>query len=190
MPRTGSIGSKVGPAVTSTRLPASGLGSSSAAISVEDLGRLEHAAHADLAARLVARRGAERSRTPSARSALDVALRRRVVPHLAFIAGATSSGQSRARHSVDSRSSARPCASLAMKSALAGATTIELAVARELDVRHVVGDAAVPQVGEDRLARQRLQRHRGDEPAAGFGHRRPARRTPALTSRRHSSAAL
>ncbi|CFP60231.1 Uncharacterised protein [Bordetella pertussis] len=38
-----------------------------------------------------------------------------------FMAGATSKGQARARHSVESRSSARPCASLAMKSALAGA---------------------------------------------------------------------
>ncbi|CUJ95469.1 Uncharacterised protein [Achromobacter xylosoxidans] len=38
-----------------------------------------------------------------------------------FMAGATSSGQARATHSVDSRSSAMPWASLAMKSVLAGA---------------------------------------------------------------------
>ena len=41
-----------------------------------------------------------------------------------FIAGATSKGHSRARHSVDRRSSAAPWASLAMKSAVAGATTM------------------------------------------------------------------
>ena len=41
-----------------------------------------------------------------------------------FIAGATSSGQLRARHVVESTSSASPWASLAMKSALAGAITI------------------------------------------------------------------
>ena len=41
-----------------------------------------------------------------------------------FIAGATNSGHSRARQSVVSRSSARPCASLARKSADAGATTM------------------------------------------------------------------
>ena len=41
-----------------------------------------------------------------------------------FMAGATISGHSRARHSVESRSSASPFASLAMKSAVAGATTI------------------------------------------------------------------
>ena len=39
-----------------------------------------------------------------------------------FIAGATSSGQSLAKQRVDSKSSARPCTSLAKKSALAGAT--------------------------------------------------------------------
>ena len=41
-----------------------------------------------------------------------------------FIAGATSNGQLRATQTGESRSSARPWASLAMKSAVAGATTI------------------------------------------------------------------
>ena len=41
-----------------------------------------------------------------------------------FIVGATRSGQLRARHRVDSRSSPWPCASFAMKSADAGATRI------------------------------------------------------------------
>ena len=57
-----------------------------------------------------------------------------------------------------------------MKSALAGATTTSSPIARKLDMRHVVGDPAIPQVGEHRLARQPLHRHRGDEPAAGLGH--------------------
>ena len=41
-----------------------------------------------------------------------------------FIAGATSSGHSRATHRVESRSSARPLASLARKSVVAGTTTM------------------------------------------------------------------
>src|SRR5579863_2030779 len=40
-----------------------------------------------------------------------------------FIAGAASTGPVKARYSVESRSSARPCANLARQSALAGATT-------------------------------------------------------------------
>jgi hypothetical protein len=40
-----------------------------------------------------------------------------------FIAGASTSGQRRATHSAASRSSARPCTTRAMKSAVAGATT-------------------------------------------------------------------
>ena len=44
-----------------------------------------------------------------------------------FMAGATSSGQLRARHVVERMSSANPWASFARKSALAGATRIALA---------------------------------------------------------------
>ncbi len=61
---------------------------------------------------------------PSARSCATLRCVAALLHICRFIAGATSSGQSRARHSVDSRSSAMPCASLAMKSAVAGATTI------------------------------------------------------------------
>ena len=83
MPRTGSIASNVGPAVISTRLPAQQLGRERRP---HGLGRspsgFEHAAHADLAARLVAARRARGSRRRRARRLRDVALRRRVVPHL------------------------------------------------------------------------------------------------------------
>ena len=109
-----------------------------------------------------------------------------------FIAGATSNGHvaiGRARQARLSSSSARPCASLAMKSALAGATISASACAREVDVGHVVGLARVPLAGEDRSVRQacivtapmNARRPRSSPPA-------PWRR--ALTSSRVSSAAL
>jgi hypothetical protein len=81
-----------------------------------------------------------------------------------FIAGATSSGQRRASTSVESRSSARPCATLAMKSAVAGAITIRSRIARQLDVPHVIGDAGVPQIAPRGLAGERLQGRGADEP--------------------------
>ena len=108
--------------------------------------------------------------TPSARSVCDVALVAGFSHISTFIAGATSSGQRRARHSVDSRSSARPCASLAMKSAIAGATTIR-SRSRDSSMCPIAsGTRGVPQVGPDRLAGQRLQGRGADEAGRGLGH--------------------
>ncbi len=124
MPRTGSMASKVGPAVISTRLPARRLGwkkatsssHSSAASSMRPSPTSPQAWSPAAGPRMM---------LPSARSCA----RFRCVAGCAhisrFMAGASSSGQlsiGRARHSRLSNSSARPCASLAMKSALAGAT--------------------------------------------------------------------
>jgi hypothetical protein len=47
----------------------------------------------------------------------------------------------------------------------------QVAVARMLDVTHVVGHSAVPKVGPDRLPGQRLHGDRRDEPDCRFGHR-------------------
>ena len=86
-----------------------------------------------------------------------------------FIAGATSNGHSRARHSVDSRSSAAPCASLRMKSAVAGATTIASAP-REIAMWPIALSApGLPQIGQHRAPGQRLECHRRDEARAGVG---------------------
>ncbi len=62
--------------------------------------------------------------TPSARSSSTLRCVAAFSHISTFIAGASMSGQRRARHSADSRSSASPCATFAMKSALAGATTM------------------------------------------------------------------
>ena len=126
MPRTGSIASKVGPAVTSTLLPASRLGWKKRDDVLQQLGRLPACGR-----RRSRRRPGRRCRrrgcaAPSARSC---AMLRCVAgcAHISrFIAGASSSGTvsiGRARHIRLSSSSARPCSSLAMKSALPGATS-------------------------------------------------------------------
>ena len=67
--------------------------------------------------------------------------------------GATSSGHSRARQSVDRRSSATPCASLARKFADAGATTMACAPRDDADMPHRVVGARAPQVGQHAVAR-------------------------------------
>ena len=55
-----------------------------------------------------------------------------------FIAGATKSVQSLASVSVDNRLSAWPFAILARKSAEAGAMTIALGAARQIDMAHAI----------------------------------------------------
>jgi hypothetical protein len=107
-----------------------------------------------------------------------------------FIAGATSSGTwfGRARHSVDSRSSVAPWASLNRKSAEQGATRIASA-SRVRSMCAMLLARAVPLVGIDGAAGQRLHRHRADEVGGRFGHH-DLHAAPCLARARHSSAAL
>ena len=123
MTRTGSMCSSVGPAVTSTCLPASDLGwnhaSTSATIVSGSIMR-----PMPVSPQAWSPAAGPANATPSSSS-----LRRfRCVAGLShistFIAGATIRPQCRASTSVESRSSARPFAALARKFALAGATTI------------------------------------------------------------------
>ncbi len=132
MNRTGSMRSRVGPAVTSTLRPASTPASAGVA--------------AGAAARIASTRSAgssirpgpvspqawsptpgPRIVTPRDRSNATFACVAGFDHIRRFIAGAMLIGTSVARHSVASRSSARPCASRAMKSAVAGATRIRSA---------------------------------------------------------------
>ena len=123
MPRTGSIASKVGPAVITTLRPASSFGwkkaircsSSSSGSSILPMPVSPQAW------------SPAPGPTTVAPSAASCAMLRCVAgcSHIwRFIAGATSSGHSRARHSVVSRSSAMPWTSFAMRSAVAGAIRI------------------------------------------------------------------
>ena len=170
MPRTGSIASKVGPGGDQHVLAGEQLGRELRLDLLVNLLRFEHAAEPDFAAGLVAAGGAEDG-DAVARELGDVALRGLVFPHLAVHRRRHQQCGIRARGTAStSRSSASPWASLARKSAEAGATTIASAPRDSVDVRHVVGDAAVPHVGEDRLAGQRLHGRRRDEAAGGLGH--------------------
>src|SRR5256885_66001 len=72
-----------------------------------------------------------------------------------FMAGATSTGTAVARYSVESASSAMPCANFPRMLAVAGATS-----SRSGPDAVVVGGMAL---GAHRMAREGLERHRGDE---------------------------
>ena len=121
--RTGSIASAVGPAVTSTRLPASDLGWKNASISPK-ISSGSSMRPMPVSPQAWSPGAGPASSTPSLRSC-ETFLCVAALSHIwRFIAGAIISGQSRARHSVESRSSARPCTTLAMKFAEPGATTM------------------------------------------------------------------
>ncbi len=140
---------------------------------VAQFGGLEHAAVADLAAGLVAGR---RARARWRR-------RRRSAPRCAASPGAPTSRGSwpappaagsvrsgRARHSRLSSSPARPCASWAMKSALAGATSIASASRERSMCAMLLGWRASHWLREDGPAAERLHRHGGDELRRRLGH--------------------
>ena len=126
MPRTGSIASNVGPAVTSTRRPASSLGWKCA------ISRSRRSAGSSMRPSPTSPQAWSPAPGPktTAPSALAWATLRCVAgwAHISrFMAGASSSAQrsiGRARQVSDRISPARPCTSCAMKSAEAGATRI------------------------------------------------------------------
>ena len=127
--------------------------------------------------------------TPSARSVSTLRCVAAFCHISTFIAGATSSGQRRARHSVESRSSAQAVRELGHEVGGRRRDEDQLAVARQLDVRHGVVDARVPQVGPHRLSGQRLHR-RGVMKRVAASVIATRTSAPAFTSRRASSAAL
>jgi hypothetical protein len=186
--RTGSIGSSVGPAVTTTRLPSSALGAKKAWI------RSNSSSASSMRPRPVSPQACSpaagpANSTPSPRRAAALRCVAGFDHISTFIAGASMSGQRRARHSVLSRSSARPCASLPMKSALAGATTIS---SRSRD------SSICPMLSGTRGSHRSEYTAWPDSACKVIGaiKRAPAsvittrRSTPALTSSRASSADL
>ena len=86
-----------------------------------------------------------------------------------FIAGAISTGRSVASRTAEARSEARPPAILAMRSAVAGATTIEIGLARQPDMADVEFGRGIEQVGERPLARKRAGRQGRNEFLRRFG---------------------
>ncbi len=135
----------------------------------EDLPGLEHPPHTTLAVGMVAFSRAEDAHAVGAQ-ALDVALRRRVLPHL---------------HVHRRRDHERAAARKAKRRKQVVAESVrdfgeeigrcrrdhdDVPVARELDVAHAVGHARVPHIGVHRLAGERLKRRRCDEAAGRLGH--------------------
>jgi hypothetical protein len=120
MKRTGSMRSRVGPALTSTRRPARAppprsacnWSASSSGSSMRPSPISPHAWSPS---------AGPSSRTPRAASVATLARVAAFAHMMWFIAGAAAIGASVARHSVASRSSASPAAMRARKSALAGA---------------------------------------------------------------------
>ena len=128
---------------------------------------LQHAAVASLAAGLVAGVGAQHHRTVGAQLR-HVALGGRVRPHLAV-----HRRRHQQRHTLGGPGQAQ------QRQQVVGTALHQLrdevgagrrdqdgvGLAREVDVRHVVGGAVIPLVGVDGVIGQRLHRHRGDEAA-------------------------
>ena len=110
---------------------------------------------------------------PSARELGEVALRRRMRPHLAV-----HRRRDQQRAALDRPRQAE------QRQQVVGAAVQQLGdevgarrrdqhgvgLARQVDVRHVVGVARVPLAGVDGAVRERLQRHRGDELLGRLGH--------------------
>ncbi len=91
---------------------------------------------------------------------------------LVFMAGAMSTGARVARYSADRKSSAMPCANLPRMLAVAGATSSRSMLRRERDVLDVGVQPGRELAGDDRLARDRLERQRPDEPPRRPRHHR------------------
>ena len=136
----------------------------------DDFIRFEHATKARLAAGLVAACWSE-DRDSVAAQGGNIAAGRRVFPHLAV---------HRRRHQQRAIAGEGQCAQQIIGEAI-GELGDEISrcrrnqqrigVARKVDVRHVIGDACIPLVGENRLARKRLESDRRHEAAGCFGHR-------------------
>ena len=191
MPRTGSIASYVGPAVTSTCWPAKTLGWKNAIRSSKI------SSGSSMRPSPVSPQACSPWPTSStcAPSAVSCAMLRCVAGccHISrFMAGAKINGtlsMGRAKHMRLSKSSARPCSSLAMKSARAGATTMASASRLRLMCAMLLGS---------RASHCETYTGRFDKACRVTGVMNWAAASvittwtvaPALTKARHSSAAL
>jgi hypothetical protein len=173
MPRTGSIASKVGPAVTSTCWPTRVFGDQVGDQFLEQFPGLQHAAVAELATGLVAAGHAPAPGRPSA--AIWRTLRWVAGwAHISrFMAGAMSSGArpiGRARHSSAQQLVGPALHQLRDEVGAGRGNHDGIGLAAQVDVRHVVVRPRVPLRAVHRPARQRLHGHGCHELAGRFGH--------------------
>ena len=191
MPRTASIASKVGPAVTSTWWPASRLGWNDATRASSSW------AGSSMRPSPVSPQACSPCPTGStvAPSAWHCAMLRCVAgwAHISrFIAGASSKGarsSGRARQVSVSRSAARPCASWASRSALAGATRIASASRPRLMCGMLLGSRASHWLSTTGRLLSACS-VTGVMNCAAASVISTCTVAPALTSKRHSSADL
>jgi len=119
--------------------------------------RFQHPAHAGFAARLLAGIGAE-NRNAIGFQLRHIALGRRVLPHLAFIAARPAAAMyGRATHTRSTASHRMRMRQFENEVGGAGAITMASAP-RDKRYAAYCGDARIPLIGKDRLARQRLHR--------------------------------
>ena len=179
--RTGSSGSRVPPAVTTTRRPARSLRGArmprrrARAARRDDVVGLRHAARAAVGAGELADRGThDRDAAASGASRCSPAVAG-LLPHLGVHRRARSrAAPSLASTVLPSRSSASPAASFAIVFAVAGAIDDEVGGLADRDVPHL-GDALV-ELGVHGVAADRLERRSTDEPQRGLGRARRGRR--------------
>ena len=148
MKRTGSMRSRVGPAVISTRLPLSGpVGSQQrVAASIDELQRLEHAALADFAAGLIARCRAEHAARLRCGERGDVGLRGRVRPHHAIHGRRHGDGRFRRETQRGEQVVRLPRGEPRQEVRGGGRDDHEIRPAGELDVPHGGFGRGVPQI--------------------------------------------
>ncbi len=169
IPRTGSIASNVGPAVISTRLPVRVFGLGPRNDRREYVFRFLHPAFTRFAAGLVAHAGTEHDDAVG-NEPRDIALVRGVRPHLAV-------------HRRRDEKRAVPCKrqrrqeivgmavrDLGEEIGGGGCDDNRIGAARQVDMAHSIGCTGGPQIGQHGMTRQRLHRHRCDEPACACRH--------------------
>ena len=134
--------------------------------------RLEHAAEADLAAGLVARRRAGDDDAVLAQAG-NISLCRRVLPHLHVHGGRDEQRPAAREAQARQQVVGEAIGELGDEVRRCRGDRDELAVAREFDVAHGVADPRIPQIAPHRLAGKRLQSRRRDEARRRLRHRDP-----------------
>ena len=136
---------------------------------LDDFFRFQHAPVAGFAAGLLAAAGAEQGYAVN-RERGHVALRCRVFPHLLVHCRCCQQRAIAGQHHGRQQVICQPVCHLGQEVGRGRGNEDQVGFTREVDVRHVVGDAAVPLVGIDRAARERLEGHWRHEVRGAFGH--------------------
>ncbi len=130
--------------------------------------RLEHAPHADLPAGLVSRGGAEYRHAVLAQLP-DVALGGRRIPHLAVHRRRDDERHIARQAQRREQVIGQPMHQAGDEIGRRWRHQDRVRVAAEINVRHVVGHARIPQIRPHRVPRQCLEGHRRDEARAPLG---------------------